>query len=64
MFRIEQTGYQLGAFINDLDLAEKISDEDFENLYKALSEYEVLFFRELFFVNSIKYVFTQQIRCS
>ena len=45
MFQIEQTGYQLGAFINDLNLTEKISDEDFESLYKALSEYEVLFFR-------------------
>ena len=46
MFQIEQTGYQLGAFINDLNLTEKISDEDFESLYKALSEYEVLFFRD------------------
>ena len=45
MFQIEQTGYQLGAFINDLNLAMDISDKDFENLYKALSEYEVLFFR-------------------
>ena len=46
MFQIEQTGYQLGAFINDLNLTEKISDEDFKSLYKALSEYEVLFFRD------------------
>ena len=45
MFIVEKTGFQLGAFISDLNLAENITDEDFENLYKALSEYEVLFFR-------------------
>ena len=45
MFIVEKTGFQLGAFIRDLNLAENITDEDFENLYKALSEYEVLFFR-------------------
>ena len=45
MFIVEKTGFQLGAFISDLNLAENITDEDFENLYKALLEYEVLFFR-------------------
>ena len=46
MFHIEKTEYQLGAYINGLDLTKSVSDEDFNNLYKALSENEVLFFRD------------------
>ena len=46
MFQIQKTNYQLGAFINDLDLTKPLTDEDKEHLYKALSEHEVLFFRD------------------
>jgi len=46
MFHIEKTDYQLGAFISGLDLTKSISDEDFNSLYIALSENEVLFFRD------------------
>ena len=46
MFQIQKTNYQLGAFINDLDLTKPLTDEDNEHLYKALSEHEVLFFRD------------------
>ena len=46
MFHIEKTEYQLGAYIRGLDLTKPMSDEDFSSLFRALSENEVLFFRD------------------
>ena len=46
MFEIEKTKYKLGAYVGNSDLSKQLGEEEFDLLYQALSEYEVLFFRE------------------
>ena len=45
MFSVIKTKFALGAFIEGLDLSNPLSEKQFNQLYEALCENEVLFFR-------------------
>ena len=44
--KIEKFSPTLGAIITGVDLSQQITDEQFEDIFQAFADYQVLFFRE------------------